>query len=67
MACDFETTNECELLEEKFQLRKVQLCDLHVVPITEIPRKLSDILSCLNLEEMYGNIKKVHIIVLNTM
>ena len=53
-------------LEEKIQLRKVQLCDLHVEPITEIPHKLSDICNVWILEEnkMYGNIKKVHIIVI---
>ena len=53
-------------LEEKIQLRKVQLCDLHVEPITEIPLKLSDICKVWILEEnkMYGNIKKVHIIVI---
>ena len=43
MACAFKTTNECMLLEEKIQLRKVLLCDLHVEPITEIPYKLTDI------------------------
>ena len=43
MACAFKTTNECMPLEEKIQLRKVQLCDLHVEPVTEIPHKLSDI------------------------
>ena len=42
-ACAFKTTNECMLLEEKIQLRKVLLCDLHVEPITEIPYKLTDI------------------------
>ena len=57
MAFAFKTTNECMPLEEKIQLRKVQLCELHVEPITEIPHKLSDICN-LNKLNFRGNVWK---------
>ena len=50
-------------LEEKIQLRKVQLCDLHVEPITEIPHKLSDICNVWILEDVW-KYQKTHIIVI---